>query len=38
MDGFIADEASLQKAGEAAGNYVKQNAGATDVVVKGVKL
>ena len=38
MDGFIADEASLQKAGEAAGDYVKQNAGATDVVVKGVKL
>ena len=38
MDGFIADEASLQKAGEAAGNYVKQNAGAPDVVVKGVKL
>ena len=38
MDGFIADEASLQKAGEAAGDYVKQNAGATDVVVMGVKL
>ena len=38
MNGFIADEASLQKAGEAAGQYVKQNAGATDVVVKGVKL
>ena len=38
MDGFIADEASLQKAGEAAGQYVKQNAGATDVVLKGVSL
>ena len=38
MDGFIADEASLQNAGEAAGNYVKQNAGATDVVVRGVDL
>ena len=38
MDGFIADEASLQKAGEAAGDYVKQNAGATDVVLKGVSL
>lgn len=38
MDGFIADEASLQKAGEAAGQYVKQNAGATDVVVRGVDL
>ena len=38
MDGFIADEASLQKAGEAAGDYVKQNAGATDVVVRGVDL
>ena len=38
MDGSIADEASLQKAGEAAGDYVKQNAGATDVVVMGVKL
>ena len=38
MDGFIADEASLQKAGEAAGQYVKQNAGATDVVVKEVKF
>lgn len=38
MDGFIADKASLQKAGEAAGQYVKQNAGATDVVVKEVKL
>ena len=38
MDGFIADETTLQKAGEAAGNYVKQNAGATDVVLKGVSL
>ena len=38
MNGFIADEASLQKAGEAAGDYVKQNAGATDVVVRGVDL
>ena len=38
MDGFIADKASLQKAGEAAGQYVKQKAGATDVVVKEVKL
>lgn len=38
MDGFIADKASLQKASEAAGQYVKQNAGATDVVVKEVKL
>ena len=38
MDGFIADETTLQKAGEAAGDYVKQNAGATDVVVRGVDL
>ena len=38
MDGFIADETTLQKAGEAAGQYVKQNAGATDVVVRGVDL
>ncbi len=38
MDGFIADETTLQKAGEAAGDYVKHNAGATDVVVMGVKL
>lgn len=38
MDGFIADETTLQKAGEAAGYYVKQNAGATDVVVRGVDL
>ena len=38
MDGFIADEASLQKAGEAAGQYVKEHSGATDVVLKGVKL
>ena len=38
MDGFIADETTLQKAGKAAGQYVKQNAGATDVVVRGVDM
>ena len=38
MNGFIADEASLNAAGSAASDYVKSQAGATDVVLKGVSL
>ena len=38
MNGFIADEASLNAAGSAAGDFVKSQAGATDVVLKGIKL
>ena len=38
MNGFIADEASLNAAGSAAGNFVKSQAGATDVDLKGVSL
>ena len=38
MNGFIADEASLNAAGSAAGDFVKSQAGATDVVLKGVSL
>ncbi|MBQ2951466.1 MAG: 3-deoxy-D-manno-octulosonic acid transferase [Prevotella sp.] len=38
MNGFIADEASLNAAGSAASDFVKSQAGATDVVLKGIKL
>ncbi len=38
MNGFIADEASLNAAGSAAGDFVKSQAGATDVVLKGIKF
>ena len=33
MDRFIADEAVLRRAGQAAGNYVKDKAGATDKIL-----
>ena len=38
MNGFIADETSLNAAGSAASDFVKSQAGATDVVLKGIKL
>ncbi len=38
MNGFIADEASLNAAGSAASDFVKSQTGATDVVLKGIKL
>jgi len=33
MDGFAANPASLHRAGEAAGNYVKGKAGATEKIL-----
>jgi 3-deoxy-D-manno-octulosonic-acid transferase len=38
MDKFFSDKYSLKVAGEAAGNYVKDNAGALKKIMSVVKL
>ena len=38
MDRFLTDEAFLRQSGECAGNYVKENAGAADAVLKAINL
>lgn len=38
MDKFLNDEACLQQAGKAAGDYVVNNAGALDKIMKAVRL
>lgn len=38
MDRFLKDEACLQQAGKAAGDYVMNNAGALDKIMKAVRL
>lgn len=38
MDSFLTDEAALQKAGQAAGNYVSSHAGALEKIMKHLSL
>ena len=38
MDKFLSDEAYLQQAGKAAGNYVNHNAGALEKIMKDITL
>lgn len=38
MDKFIADENELEKASQEAGTYVKMKSGATEKILKALKL
>jgi len=38
MDRFLSDEAYLKASGKAAGDYVKDNAGALEKIMEGVTL
>jgi len=38
MNRFLSDEAYLKQAGKSAGDYVKNNSGALEIIMKSVTL